>query len=395
MSSAPSSPSNVQCMYLGIGQTSKTTSEAKDRGPLVCLSFFFFSLCLVTTFLSLDSFFFFLSLVSFLTLFCLVSRLLFSSLLSLLFSSLLLLSFFSPPSLLPSFPSLPSLFLTTPPLYLYRFFFSPHPTFSTFTPLPDSTPLPHLQQKLHRLLHHKNNSFYSCLSLGPLLLSSSPSACIHSPSHSFTHTHAQHYQTTTMKDDTLSFKEKYLRLRERFDRVSTTQRQYTNDLQAARVKTRKLREENKAFFFPISIYECFCFVISQYVHSRMQADACYTLLCFIFNSHLLDLLSEIQQMTGSGPSSDSDTSMEDLSDLDDDEDEEMNEEGLSGDKHHHHINHHSHHRGRTYRKTTDSTRKEQRLISLYTLSFCCIYRNGLIVVDRVLSFLSRPTLTAP
>lgn len=221
MSSAPSSPSNVQCMYLGIGQTSKTTSEAKDRGPLVCLSFFFFSLCLVTTFLSLDSFFFFLSLVSFLTLFCLVSRLLFSSLLSLLFSSLLLLSFFSPPSLLPSFPSLPSLFLTTPPLYLYRFFFSPHPTFSTFTPLPDSTPLPHLQQKLHRLLHHKNNSFYSCLSLGPLLLSSSPSACIHSPSHSFTHTHAQHYQTTTMKDDTLSFKEKYLRLRERFDRVST------------------------------------------------------------------------------------------------------------------------------------------------------------------------------
>ncbi|KAG9061516.1 hypothetical protein KI688_007094 [Linnemannia hyalina] len=121
-----------------------------------------------------------------------------------------------------------------------------------------------------------------------------------------------------MKDDTLSFKEKYLRLRERFDRVSTTQRQYTNDLQAARLKTRKLREEN---------------------------------------NHLLDLLSEIQQMTGSGPSSDSDTSMEDLSDLDDDEDEEMNEEGLSGEKHHHHNNHHSQFRGRTYRKTTDSSRK--------------------------------------
>ncbi|KAF9331357.1 choline dehydrogenase 7 [Linnemannia elongata] len=122
-----------------------------------------------------------------------------------------------------------------------------------------------------------------------------------------------------MKDDTLSFKEKYLRLRERFDRVSTTQRQYTNDLQAARLKTRKLREEN---------------------------------------NHLLDLLSEIQQMTGSGPSSDSDTSMEDLSDLEDDEDEEMNEGGLSGDKHHHLNNHHSHHRGRTYRKTTDSSRKD-------------------------------------
>ncbi|KAF9910173.1 choline dehydrogenase 7 [Linnemannia zychae] len=98
-----------------------------------------------------------------------------------------------------------------------------------------------------------------------------------------------------MKDDTLSFKEKYLRLRERFDRVSTTQRQYTNDLQAARLKTRKLREENK-------------------------------------------------------PSSDSDTSMEDLSDLDDTEDEEMNEEGHHTDKHHHH--------GRSYRKTTDSSRKE-------------------------------------
>lgn len=50
------------------------------------------------------------------------------------------------------------------------------------------------------------------------------------------------------------------------------------------------------------------------------------------------------------PSSDSDTSMEELSDLDDDEDEELNEEGLS-DKHHHH------HRGRSYRKTTDSSRK--------------------------------------
>ncbi|KAF9133822.1 choline dehydrogenase 7 [Mortierella sp. 14UC] len=115
-----------------------------------------------------------------------------------------------------------------------------------------------------------------------------------------------------MKDDTLSFKEKYLRLRERFDRVSTTQRQYTNDLQAARLKTRKLREEN---------------------------------------NHLLDLLSEIQQMTGSGPSSDSDTSMEELSDLDDTEDEEMNEEGLHTNKHHHH------HHGRSYRKTTDSSRK--------------------------------------
>ncbi|KAF9920717.1 transforming growth factor beta regulator 1 [Linnemannia zychae] len=117
-----------------------------------------------------------------------------------------------------------------------------------------------------------------------------------------------------MKDDTLSFKEKYLRLRERFDRVSTTQRQYTNDLQAARLKTRKLREEN---------------------------------------NHLLDLLSEIQQMTGSGPSSDSDTSMEDLDDLNDSEDEEMNEEGQS-DKHHHN----GHGIGRSPRKTTDSSRKD-------------------------------------
>ncbi|KAK3843911.1 MAG: hypothetical protein J3R72DRAFT_439370 [Linnemannia gamsii] len=112
-----------------------------------------------------------------------------------------------------------------------------------------------------------------------------------------------------MKDDTLSFKEKYLRLRERFDRVSTTQRQFTNDLQTARLKTRKLREEN---------------------------------------NHLLDLLSEIQQMTGSGPSSDSDTSMEDLSDLDDTEDEEMNEDRLHSDKPH---------QGRSYRKTADSSRK--------------------------------------
>ncbi|KAG0365221.1 choline dehydrogenase 7 [Mortierella sp. AD032] len=97
-----------------------------------------------------------------------------------------------------------------------------------------------------------------------------------------------------MKDDTLSFKEKYLRLRERFDRVSTTQRQFTNDLQTARLKTRKLREENK-------------------------------------------------------PSSDSDTSMEDLSDLDDTEDEEMNEDRLHSDKPH---------QGRSYRKTTDSSRKD-------------------------------------
>ncbi|KAF9360524.1 transforming growth factor beta regulator 1 [Mortierella sp. AD094] len=92
-----------------------------------------------------------------------------------------------------------------------------------------------------------------------------------------------------MKDDPLSFKEKYLRLRERFDRVSTTQRQYNNDLQTARLKARKLKEEN---------------------------------------NHLLDLLSDMQQMNGSGPSSDSDTSLDDLSDFDDDEDDELREEGL-------------------------------------------------------------------
>ncbi|KAF9201096.1 transforming growth factor beta regulator 1 [Haplosporangium sp. Z 27] len=97
-----------------------------------------------------------------------------------------------------------------------------------------------------------------------------------------------------MKDDPLSFKEKYLRLRERFDRVSATQRQYTNDLQVARLKARKLKEEN---------------------------------------NHLLDLLSDMQQMNGSGPSSDSDTSMDDLSDFDDDEDDELREEGLGGQRH--------------------------------------------------------------
>jgi hypothetical protein len=43
--------------------------------------------------------------------------------------------------------------------------------------------------------------------------------------------------------------------------------------------------------------------------------------------------------------------MEDLSDLDDTEDEEMNEEGLLTDKQLHL------HPGRSYRKTTDSSRK--------------------------------------
>ncbi|KAG0202281.1 hypothetical protein BGX28_005166 [Mortierella sp. GBA30] len=97
-----------------------------------------------------------------------------------------------------------------------------------------------------------------------------------------------------MKDDSLSFKEKYLRLRERFDRVSATQRQYTSDLQVARIKARKLKEEN---------------------------------------NHLLDLLSDIQQMTGSGPSSDSDTSVDDLSDSDDEDGGNMKEEG-NGDQLH-------------------------------------------------------------
>ncbi|GJJ75935.1 hypothetical protein EMPS_08293 [Entomortierella parvispora] len=81
----------------------------------------------------------------------------------------------------------------------------------------------------------------------------------------------------------MSFKEKYLRLRERFDRVSATQRQYTTDLQSARNKTRRLKDEN---------------------------------------NHLLDLLSDIQQMTGSGPTTDSDTSMDDLSDDDDEDDDD-------------------------------------------------------------------------
>ncbi|KAG9325416.1 hypothetical protein KVV02_002652 [Mortierella alpina] len=97
-----------------------------------------------------------------------------------------------------------------------------------------------------------------------------------------------------MKDDALSFKEKYLRLRERFDRVSATQRQYTSDLQVARIKARKLKEEN---------------------------------------NHLLDLLSDIQQMTGSGPSSDSDTSLDDQSDFDDEDEGDMKEEG-NGDQPH-------------------------------------------------------------
>ncbi|KAF9112202.1 transforming growth factor beta regulator 1 [Mortierella sp. AM989] len=97
-----------------------------------------------------------------------------------------------------------------------------------------------------------------------------------------------------MKDDPLSFKEKYLRLRERFDRVSAAQRQYTSDLQTARIKARKLKEEN---------------------------------------NHLLDLLSDMQQMNGSGPSSDSDTSLDDLSDFDDDDDDELREEGLGGQRH--------------------------------------------------------------
>ncbi|KAG0330488.1 transforming growth factor beta regulator 1 [Dissophora globulifera] len=91
-----------------------------------------------------------------------------------------------------------------------------------------------------------------------------------------------------MKDEPLSFKDKYLRLRERFDRVSTTQRQYTTDLQAARLKARKLKEEN---------------------------------------DHLLDLLSEMQRMNGSGPSSDSDTSVDDMSDYDDEDEDELREEG--------------------------------------------------------------------
>ncbi|KAF9997282.1 hypothetical protein BGZ79_009021 [Entomortierella chlamydospora] len=38
-------------------------------------------------------------------------------------------------------------------------------------------------------------------------------------------------------------------------------------------------------------------------------------------------------MNGSGPSSDSDTSMDDLSGLDDDEDDELREEGLGGQRH--------------------------------------------------------------
>ncbi|KAF9950950.1 transforming growth factor beta regulator 1 [Mortierella alpina] len=81
-----------------------------------------------------------------------------------------------------------------------------------------------------------------------------------------------------MKDDTLSFKEKYLRLRERFDRVSATQRQYTSDLQVARIKARKLKEENK-------------------------------------------------------PSSDSDTSLDDHSDFNDEDEGDMKEEG-NGDQPH-------------------------------------------------------------
>ncbi|KAF9274389.1 transforming growth factor beta regulator 1 [Mortierella alpina] len=81
-----------------------------------------------------------------------------------------------------------------------------------------------------------------------------------------------------MKDDALSFKEKYLRLRERFDRVSATQRQYTSDLQVARIKARKLKEENK-------------------------------------------------------PSSDSDTSLDDQSDYDDEDEGDMKEEG-NGDQPH-------------------------------------------------------------
>ncbi|ORZ26878.1 hypothetical protein BCR41DRAFT_347003, partial [Lobosporangium transversale] len=97
-----------------------------------------------------------------------------------------------------------------------------------------------------------------------------------------------------MKDEPLSFKEKYLRLRERFDRVSATQRQYTNDLQAARLKARKLKEEN---------------------------------------NHLLDILSDMQQMAGSGLSSDSDTSFDDLSDLDDDDDDDFKDEGHGDSRH--------------------------------------------------------------
>ncbi|KAG0015383.1 transforming growth factor beta regulator 1 [Podila clonocystis] len=42
-----------------------------------------------------------------------------------------------------------------------------------------------------------------------------------------------------------SFKEKYFRLREKFDKVSAIQRQYTKDLHVAKSKTRRLKEENK------------------------------------------------------------------------------------------------------------------------------------------------------
>ncbi|KAF9162892.1 hypothetical protein DFQ26_003135 [Actinomortierella ambigua] len=67
----------------------------------------------------------------------------------------------------------------------------------------------------------------------------------------------------------MSFKEKYLKLREKFDAVSGVHRQYANELDAAQDKVKRLKEEN---------------------------------------DHLLDLLSDMMSKEGAEPMSDSDTS---------------------------------------------------------------------------------------
>ncbi|KAG0228593.1 hypothetical protein BGW42_002083 [Actinomortierella wolfii] len=84
-----------------------------------------------------------------------------------------------------------------------------------------------------------------------------------------------------MPPSEMSFKEKYLKLREKFDAVSGVHRQYTSELEAAQDKIKRLKDEN---------------------------------------NHLLDLLSDLMKKDGVEPMSESETS----SDNDEDDEKYMN-----------------------------------------------------------------------